>query len=346
MAFLRLLWNESRQDCIRLIVIDLFSGLVNAALAAIIIISAGAAASAARVADTRRPYLAYLYTDHVAQTSFYLVLFIIAIVAYLLSRRFVMIHTGRLAERIVAKTRIRIIDKIRKSNLAPVRAGRKISHLLSVTTKHHGAVRSASQIATGFSSVIMLFFTIGYIGYLSLPAFVLTVIAISAGVLMYMRRIKALTEETEKSTVKEREFLICLDHFLEGFKEVKMHEPRSQDLYENHFIKTVQEAEDVKNRTNQYFVQHVPYLVTRSSFSCWLSLYSFCRRTIRKSRQTSSQLQRLSFLSWVRFRTLLAPSRPLCEATLPSETSKRSKLPLTRRLAGFRWWRVRSFIRL
>ena len=254
MAFLRLLWNESRQDCIRLIVVDVFSGLVNAALAAIIIISAGAAASAARVADTRRSYLAYLYTDHVAQTSFYVVLFVIAIVAYLLSRRFVMIHTGKLAEQIVAKTRIRIIDKIRKSNLLLYeRVGK--SHIYSALQQSTMALSVfASQIATGFSSVIMLSFTIGYIGYLSLPAFVLTVIAISAGVLMYMRRIKALTQETEKSTLKEREFLACLDHFLEGFKEVKMHEPRSQDLYENHFIKTVQEAEAVMNRTNQYFV--------------------------------------------------------------------------------------------
>ena len=255
MAFLRLLWNESRQECIRIIVVDLFSGLLNAALAAIIIFSAGAAASAARDENTRRSYLAYLYTDHVAQTSFYLVLFVIAIVAFLLSHRFVLIHTGALAERIVSKTRIRIIDKIRQSNLLLYeRVGK--SHIYSALQQSTMTLStSAGQIAAGFSAAIMLFFTIGYIAFLSLPAFVLTLIAISAGVLIYMRRSKALTEQTEKSTAKEREFLRCLDHFLEGFKEVKLHEPRSQDLYENYLAKTVQEAEDVKNQTTRYFVQ-------------------------------------------------------------------------------------------
>ena len=166
MAFLRLLWNESRTDCIRLIVVDLFSGLVSAALAAIIIFSAGAAASAARI-DKTQSYLAYLYTDHVAQTSFYLVLFVLAIVAFLLSRRFVMIHTGELAERIVAKTRIRIIDKIRQSNLLLYeRVGK--SHIYSALQESTITLStSAGQIATGFSSAIMLCFTISYVGYLS-----------------------------------------------------------------------------------------------------------------------------------------------------------------------------------
>jgi putative pyoverdin transport system ATP-binding/permease protein len=254
MAFLRLLWNESRTDCIRLIAVDLFSGLVSAALAAIIIFSAGAAASAARI-DKAQSYLAYLYTDHVAQTSFYLVLFVVAIVAFLLSRRFVMIHTGELAERIVAKTRIRIIDKIRQSNLLLYeRVGK--SHIYSALQESTITLStSAGQIATGFSSAIMLFFTISYVGYLSVPAFVLTLIAISAGILLYIRGSKALSQESQKFTAKEREFLRCLDHLLDGFKEVKMHEPRSQDLYKNHLVRVVAEAEEVKNRTTRHFVQ-------------------------------------------------------------------------------------------
>ena len=264
MAVLRLLWNESRADCIKLIVVDLFSGLVSAALAAIIIFSAGAAASAARI-DRMQSYLAYLYTDHVAQTSFYLVLFVLAIVAFLLSRRFVMIHTGELAERIVAKTRARIIDKIRQSNLLFYeRVGK--SHIYSALQESTITLStSAGQIATGFSSAIMLCFTIGYIGYLSLPAFVLTLIAISAGILLYVRRSKALAQETQKFTAKEREFLHCLDHLLDGFKEVKMHEPRSRDLYENHLVRIVQEAEEVKNRLPGIRVRS--YFLGRRSFT-------------------------------------------------------------------------------
>ena len=261
MAYLRLLWNESRQDCIRLIAVNVFSGLLQAALAAIIIFSAGAAASAAGV-EKMGSYLAYLHKDNIAQTSFYLVLFVISIVAFLLSRRFVMIHTGELAERIIAKTRIRIIDKIRQSNLLLYeRVGKP--HIYSALQESTMTLSvSANQIATGFSSAIMLFFTIGYIGYLSLPAFVLTLITISAGVLMYMRRIKVLTEETEKSTAKEREFLACLDHFLDGFKEVKMHESRSQDLYENYLAKIVQKAEEVKNQTTRHFAQMMLFAQT------------------------------------------------------------------------------------
>lgn len=254
MAFVRLLWNESRDECIRLIFVDIFSGFVNAAIAAIIIISAGAAASAAKVENTWRSYLAYLYTDHIGRTSSYLVLFAVAIVAFLLSRRFVMIHTGALAERLIAKIRTRIVDKIRQSNLLLFeRVGK--SHIYSALQQNTFILSSsASPIAMGFSSAFMLLFSVAYIAYLSRPAFVLTILAISAGAWMYSRRIKAVTEENEKSMAKEQEFLGLLDHFLNGFNEVKMHEPRSQDLYEN-LVKTVQETEQVRNQTTRYFAQ-------------------------------------------------------------------------------------------
>ena len=255
MAFLRLLWNESRQDCVRLILVDFLSGFLNAALAAIIIMSAGAAASAASGENTLQSSLAHLYTDHVGQTLSYLVLFAITIVAFLISRRFVMIHTGTLAERIVANIRIRIIDKIRKSNLLLYeRVGK--SHIYSALQQSTFILSSsASQIASGFSSAFMLLFSTAYIAYLSRPALVLTGLAIAAGVWTYVRRSKVLKEETDTAMSKEQEFLGLLDHFLDGFKEVKMHEPRSQDLYENHLVKTVQDTEQVKNRTTQQFVR-------------------------------------------------------------------------------------------
>jgi putative ATP-binding cassette transporter len=255
MEFFRLLWDESRRDCVRIIIVDLFAGIANAALVAVIIISARSAASAGAAQGTIRRSLAHLYSPDKDRPAFYLVLFAIALSAFLFGRRFVMIRTGALAERIVAKIRLRIIDKIRRSNLLLYeRVGK--SHIYSALNESTFTLSSsATYIAMGLSAAFMLLFSIGYIAFLSLPAFLLTVGALAGGVWIYSQNRKTVSEETAKSTQKEREFIGTLDHLLDGFKEVKMHEPRNEDLYQKHLARTIGEAEQGKNRTTRYFVR-------------------------------------------------------------------------------------------
>jgi putative ATP-binding cassette transporter len=235
MEFLRLLRSESDRDTTNLLILAVFSGLLNTLLIALII------GSARNVSPGRLDLLN-------------LSKFLLCLGAYVFSRRYIQMHTTALAERIVMKTRLRVLDKIRRSNLLQYEhVGRaQITTVLNECALTLSS--SAGFIATGFSSAIMLAFATFYVAYLSMRAFLLTLGLVVVGCIWYTNTRKKLDSQLRKSTEKESEFFGVANHLLDGFKEVKMNRNRSDDLYENHIAKIAADARQLKLETSQYFV--------------------------------------------------------------------------------------------
>jgi putative pyoverdin transport system ATP-binding/permease protein len=178
----------------------------------------------------------------------------LCLTAYVFSRRYIQTHTTALAERIVMKTRLRVLDKIRCSNLLQYEhVGRaQITTVLNECALTLSS--SAGFIATGFSSAIMLVFATFYVAYLSMRAFLLTLALVVAGLIWFSNTRKKLDSQLRRSTEKESEFFGVANHLLDGFKEVKMNRARSDDLYENYIAKIAADARKLKLETSQYFV--------------------------------------------------------------------------------------------
>jgi putative ATP-binding cassette transporter len=234
MEFLRLLRSESDRDTTYLLVVAVFSGLLSTLLVALII------GSAANVSPGRLDLLN-------------LTKFVFSLAAYAFSRRYIQMQTTALAERIVMKTRLRVLDKIRRSNLLQYE---HVGRAQVTTVLNECALTlssSAGFIATGFSSAIMLVFATFYVAYLSLRAFLLTFVLIAAGCILYSSIRKKLDSQLRRSTEKESEFFGVANHLLDGFKEAKINRARSDDLYENHICRIAAEAQKLKLETSQYF---------------------------------------------------------------------------------------------
>ena len=234
MNFFRFLRKESQDNCVRLIVVAVVAGIINSVLVAIIITSASSA----------KPGSLQIRN---------FVLFGLSFGAFVYCRHYTLDRTGTLAERIITKVRLRIVNKIRHSNLLHYeRLGR--SHIYTTLAQDTLSLsQSATLIANSFSSAIMVVFACAYIGFLSKPAFFLSLLCIVAGLWVYYRRRKTINAMLQKSTEKENEFFDHMNHLLAGFKEVKMHQARNEDLYENFISKTALESEKLKVETSNQF---------------------------------------------------------------------------------------------
>ena len=235
MEFLRLLRSESDRDTTNLLILAVFSGLLSTLLIALII------GSASSISPGRLDLL------NLAKFS-------LCLAAYVFSRRYIQMHTTALAERIVMKTRLRVLDKIRHSNLLQYE---HVGRAQITTVLNECALTlstSAGFLATGFSSAVMLAFATCYVAYLSIRAFLLTLGLVVLGCIWYTSTRKKLDSQLRKSTEKESEFFGVANHILDGFKEAKMNRNRSDDLYENHIAKIAADAQQLKLETSQYFV--------------------------------------------------------------------------------------------
>jgi len=250
MDLYRLFREQSGDDGVRLVSVTVFSGIVNAILVGVVIMSAKHASSSMESLDNTLSY-PYSFTDGL--TFIHVCLFGLSLLALVLSKRYALTQSSSLAEKIVSKVRIRIIDKIRNSNLLLFeRLGH--SHIYSALNDSAFTISSSAvYVSSALSSVFMLLLAAGYVAFLSLPAFLLTLLCVAVGVFAYMRSKKSLDSELELSTANERTFFEQLVHLLEGFKEVKLNRRRNDDLYENFIVRTVRDSETLKRKTAAQF---------------------------------------------------------------------------------------------
>jgi putative ATP-binding cassette transporter len=234
MEFLRLLRRESDRDTTYLLLVAGFSGLLGTLLVALII------ASAQKVSPGQLDAL------DLAKFAF-------CLVCYILGRRYILVESSALAERIVMKMRLRILDEIRRADLLRFeRVG--TARIYSVLNESAVTLSSsAAYIANGFSSAVMLIFATFYVAYLSLSAFVMTFAVILAGLLLFSNTRKNLDKQLKMTSQKETEFFGLMQHLLDGFKEVKMNRPRSEDLYDNYVVSTAGELRDLKLAADRQF---------------------------------------------------------------------------------------------
>ena len=161
------------------------------------------------------------------------VLFLLAIALYVLSQSYILRVSGIEVEKIIARLRVRLSDKIRHADLQSLEhLGRSQLYSTMNTDTLTLSQTTAPMILAG-QGVILVFCSLGYLFLLSKAAFTLTLIIVAAGIAINAAHKKQLTREMEMATERENEFFSVLTHLVDGFKEVKINAARSRDLYEH-----------------------------------------------------------------------------------------------------------------
>jgi putative ATP-binding cassette transporter len=200
------------------------------------------------------------------------VLFLIALTIYILTQRYILRISTVEVEKIVAKLRVRMADKIRRADLQAIEGLGRAELYASLNTDTLTISQATAPMMIACQGAILVVFSLGYIYLLAPSAFVLTLVIVTIGIAIHFKNKHLLTIELEQSTVRENELFDTLTHLLDGFKEVKLHSARSRDLF-LHLRTIAGQVAELKTRTGVRYADY--YLFTQVIFFLLLAAMVF-----------------------------------------------------------------------
>jgi len=140
-------------------------------------------------------------------------------------------------EAVIAKIRVRIANKIRRSELIFIE-NKGDTKIYAYLTQDTTLISQSAFVLVGAAqSTIILIACFFYIAWLSPLALLLTILPSVILILLYFSYYKSISEEIRTTSRKETLFLESLNHVLAGFKEIKINQKKNDALFEH--IKTI-----------------------------------------------------------------------------------------------------------
>ena len=230
MSFFQLVRSERRGSLRKLLVMSSLGGISSAAILAAI--NAGAQAA-----------------DEGKKASLWaLALFVVALYLFIKTQVYVTTTITGEIEAVIHRLRVRLMDQIRHSELLAVdRIGR--SRIISAITGDTAVLTQASNtLCYSVQAPILIVFVAIYVAYLSFSAFAVSAVIVTIAGAMFHLRSRRLTEQRATAIEHERRLFDRIADFLDGFKEVRLHAARSDDLFDD-AVEVSRAAANIKIRT-------------------------------------------------------------------------------------------------
>ncbi len=160
-------------------------------------------------------------------------LFIIALFLFINAQYYVTITTTAEIEAIIHKIRLRLMDQIRHSELLAIEGiGR--SRIFSAITGDTAVLTQASNmLCFTIQGAVLICFVAIYVAFLSIAAIVTTIVIVSIAATIFHFKNRRLVAEKQRSAEWERRLFDRLTDFLDGFKEIRLNNARSDDLFDD-----------------------------------------------------------------------------------------------------------------
>ncbi|PLX80171.1 MAG: cyclic peptide export ABC transporter [Desulfuromonas sp.] len=187
----------------------------------------------------------------------FFLMFIACLLAYVLAKKYALLETSRVVQHNLSQTNLRIIDKARKLGLDDFdRIGAQT--IYRSLLEHNEIIYESSRMAVSASSgAVMLLFSSAYIYILSPVAFWIIALVLVTGIVIYQSLQAQTSAALRDFQANEERFFGILDHFLHGFKELKINHRKEHDLYENFLTTTLHKTDALKFKTEQGFVSSI-----------------------------------------------------------------------------------------
>jgi putative pyoverdin transport system ATP-binding/permease protein len=215
MSFFQLVRSERQGSLRKLLLMSSLGGVSSAAILAAI--NAGAQAA-----------------DRGQKGSLWaLALFVVALYLFMKTQIYVTTTITGEIEAVIHRIRVRLLDHIRHSELSAVdRIGR--SRIIAAITGDTVILTQASNtLCYSIQAPILIVFVATYIAYLSIVAFALSAVIVSIAGIIFDFKSRQLTKQRATAMEQERRLFDRLSDFLDGFKEVRLHAGRSDDLFDD-----------------------------------------------------------------------------------------------------------------
>ncbi len=152
-------------------------------------------------------------------------------------------------ESIIHKLRVRVLDEVRRSELAPLERIGRARIVAGVTTDTVALTQAANMLPFLLQNAVLFFFVGLYMAYLSFIGFLISIGIIAVcGTILYVKG-RALTEGQREASEWTNRLFDRLTDVLDGFKEVRLNKPRSDQLIEE-VSEVSSTAADIKIKTD------------------------------------------------------------------------------------------------
>ncbi|ARU56960.1 MAG: cyclic peptide export ABC transporter [Pseudomonadales bacterium] len=183
----------------------------------------------------------------------YLLMFIVALAAYWLSKKYTLNYNTTQVEHALENIRKRIADKIRKTDLQAFESvGR--GHMFSVLNTDTLTLSQYTPfIINATGSLIMVLFALLFIAFVSKIAFLLTLTTTGACLVYFFAKQKTLNRKLQLASDKQNQYFESVEELLDGFKELKINAHKSNSYYQERLIPLSKEMETLKIETGLTF---------------------------------------------------------------------------------------------
>ncbi len=171
-------------------------------------------------------------------------LYLTAFVLYIYTQKYALAQSSIALETAIRKVRVRIVDKIRHTELLFIENIGGYSEIYSKLTQDSSIISQAIIfVVFSIQSAIVLIFSLLYIAWLSPVSFLVSVIILGSAVFWQITSNKLAIQALKKANKKETIFFRTLNHILEGFKEIKINHRKNDDVFK--------QAEQISIETEQ-----------------------------------------------------------------------------------------------
>lgn len=210
--FLRFLKTERSGPLYNIPILAAMAGIANAVLLAII----NAAVKSASGDDLNFPHMLMFFTT---------------IAIFILCQRRMLHKSNTAIEEVIANIRIRLSDKIRKTDLLSLENIGQPEIYNRLTQETIIISDSAQLLIMSLQSSVMLFFVAIYIAILSRIAFVIIIFLTILGIKFFLHNQKKMRKSLKKENIAEMSFFESLTDTLKGMKEIRLDRKKSSGLF-------------------------------------------------------------------------------------------------------------------
>jgi putative pyoverdin transport system ATP-binding/permease protein len=161
-------------------------------------------------------------------------MFLAVVGIFITTQKYILTEGVLLIEDILNKIRLRLSDKIRRTDLLNIEKIGSPKIYNRLTQELVFISQMAVYLITALQSAIMLIFIFGYIAFLNFVAAIILLTILFIGVLLFNKNNKKVIAKLDETNKAELEYFRSLTDILEGLKEIKLNRKKSNDLYDSH----------------------------------------------------------------------------------------------------------------
>src|SRR5262249_32220036 len=143
-------------------------------------------------------------------------LFLVALFLFMKTQQFVPITATAEIEAIIHKLRLRLMDLIRRSELLEIEKIGRARMVASITSDTAVLTQASNMLCFTVQGTVLIFFVGLYVAYLSIVAFLLTLVIVSGAATIFHYRNRKLSAQKSESAAWERRLFDRLTDFLDG----------------------------------------------------------------------------------------------------------------------------------